>query len=222
VGYRKHAAYLLHPSIAWRLPLYSELHPANVPDIQVLEAVLTGAQQRAPVPLTYAVVDQGYYDFDRFAALQETLGITVFVKPKTNAPASLPTTAQQIPTCPANHPLEWVTFDTNTQEHLYRCPWEHPATRCIEAGTCPQHFPAAQTAYPVLFAPLPHHHWIRRALERLRKRIETEFGIHTNQLGIHRLQFRGLAAFRGLSVLMDWAQILYRQREQTTRAGSLA
>jgi len=164
-------------------------------------------------------VDQGYYDFDRFATIQETLGITVLVQPKSNATAAVPTTDTQIPTCPANQPLDWVTFDADTQEHLYRCPWEHPETTCIQAGTCPQHFPVAQAAHPVLFAALPAHHWIRRTLERLRKRIETEFAVHTNQLGLNRLKFRGLVAFRVLSSLMDWAQIVYRRSAQESMGG---
>lgn len=222
VGYRKHAAYLLHPAIAWRLPLYSALYPANVPDIQVLEEVLTGAQQRTPMPITYAVVDQGYYDFERFATIQETLGITVLVKPKTNARATVPATETHIPLCPANQPLDWVTFDADSQDHCYRCPWDHPETQCIEAGTCPQHFAVPQAAHPVLFAALPAHHWIRRTFERLRKRIETEFGVHTHQFGLDRLKFRGLAAFRALSPLMDWAQIVYRRREQASMGGSPA
>ncbi|MFQ6072179.1 MAG: transposase [Methanosarcinales archaeon] len=210
LGYRKHSVYLLHPDTEYRLPLYSEIHPANVPDIEILEPLLDKVVNIFPFKIDYALVDQGYYDFDLFNKIQKEKGISIHVKPKKNIKVNIPVDSNKIPICPEGHTLEWVEFDKDELEHTYRCPFSNPETQCIRASTCDGQFQIPMSENPVLFSAIPHHSWISRRFYRLRKRIETEFGILINSFLIDRLKFRGLPSYRFMFTMADLAFLFKR------------
>jgi len=208
IGYRKHSIYLYHPESDFRILLASIIKPANVSDIEVLESLVKKVIDEYQLHIDFLFADQGYYDFEILKRVFRTYGIKVQVKPKSNATANAELNEKKVPICQMELPLQWVEFNEVTEEHIYRCPLEHPECECIEHLSCEKHFTFTLDDSPVIFSPIPHHHKASKVFSDIRRLVEVEFAILGNTYNMGALKFRRERNFSLLSDFLETVRIL--------------
>lgn len=208
IGYRKHSIYLYHPASDFRILLHSIITPANVSDIEVLERLVKKVTDEYQLKIDFLFADQAYYDFAILKQIFRTYGIKVQIKPKSNATAPVELNEHKVPVCQMQLPLTWVEFNQTTEEHIYRCPLEHPECECISHLSCEKLFTFTFDDNPVIFSPIPHHHKACDVFRSVRRLIESEFGTLGNAYNMTNLKFRQKRNFSLLSALLETGRLL--------------
>lgn len=202
LGYRKHTILLYDEDKDRRLPIATNVQPANKADIELIEEMLKQCKGKLDILL----VDRAVYDFQKILEWYEIYHVLVLVKPKRNAVLTeYPVSDRATPCCPRmEEPMQWSHLDWEDKVHVYNC----SQPDCQYNHQCPRQFEIPMDQHPALLGVFPAHTRCGRFLLSLRRLIEPEFGVQTLWSRLKRLPFRRLPNFSILAQIMDTATLL--------------
>jgi hypothetical protein len=216
VGYKKHTfrwwlqAY--EPSVQL-VPLLTWVAPANVSEGKLLQLSIAHCAQRWGWCPEIVVADMGYIDADTKREVREQWHVAVVTRLKEGMVLIPPFERPDRVVCPQGQTLQWLGYESPTDEHWFGVEEETPLCPCCwEQSGCAQQFSYRPAEHETLLGLLPMITLAsQRLLQQVRPWIEPAQSFDKNQLGLSQVFFNSLCLAWTMSLLADAAVLLRAQ-----------
>jgi hypothetical protein len=187
--------------------------PANRGEALFLWPALRRCAQHLRWLPQWVVGDMAYINLATQRRIREQLGVAVVTRLRPDMNWLEPYSCEGVPYCPQGQRLEWLGYDTSSQEQWFGaaaprelCTW------CWHQASCPREFSYPASAHEILFgllplaAPLAHH-----LMVKVRPWVEPAQAYEKHQLGLRRFFLNSLHLTWVMCLLADAVVLLRAQ-----------
>jgi hypothetical protein len=195
------------------VPLVSWVSGANVHEGGLLVPSLRYCQSRWEWRPSIVVADMGYLGAEAKRQCRERWRVAVVTKLRSDMKLVAPYVAWNQASCPQGEPVEWLGYDSATEEQWFGVRSDPELCRhCWDAVRCPRQFAFPSSGHESLLGLLPlASQSVQHLLQRVRPWIEPAQSYEKNQLGLGTIFLNSLR-FTWMMALMADAAVLLRTR----------
>lgn len=184
--------------------------PANRGESLFLWPTLRHCAQRLPWLPKWVVGDMAYISLSTQRRIREELDVAVVTRLRPDMHLVDPYASDGVPRCPQGERLEWLGYDSISQEQGFGAPAQAElCTWCWNQGRCPREFSYPASDHEILIGLLPQAAPLAKHLmEKVRPWVEPAQSYEKHQLGLRRFFLNSLHLTWVMTLLADAVVLL--------------